>query len=574
MRLTKLFTLIEQADPNKIYVIGDSHAVAIGQNIRGAEVLAKNGAKLDAIQVQAQAVPDGSKVLVTGGNNDWNLQDLAAGSALVKILQSLKSRNCKIIYVGFPPIDLNGIHKDVYVAAGYTANYNRVQQRTVNMANTEIGSNNVTSLGIGDINPSDPMKIHAKPAAYSRIANNVVQKFQNMPQDETQSQQQIDQSNLQLDLDAVPSEDLKYLDPDGDGVVTVGDAQELGLKTEIFSSMTGDAYGIFGVLQNFINKTKPVDINNPAYKTWINQQRQQFPEGPPRTRNAGVSGNAGTALRYFESKGFTPEQAAGIVGNLQAESGVNINPAAIGDGGAAWGIAQWHPDRRAIWERANNAQWQSNGSSPNFQQQLDFIMYELQRTESRALRQLRATTTVQDAAASFDRYYERSSGQHRQRRIELAQALLNSGSTQTADASGVPTNGSPLFGLDGSQSRMTQDDAAEQMAQTLARYRRMVASLPFQVRVNDAIAKSGTSRETQTPGSQHFHGTALDLSIAGLSQDQVKQLLAAAKSVGFTGFGFGSNILHVDSGPKRVWDYGNRDFAGMSLNSVKNWAMA
>jgi uncharacterized protein YcbK (DUF882 family) len=112
------------------------------------------------------------------------------------------------------------------------------------------------------------------------------------------------------------------------------------------------------------------------------------------------------------------------------------------------------------------------------------------------------------------------------------------------------------------------------MAKTLARYKRMTAALDFPVRVNDAIAKSGTSRERQTPGSQHFHGTALDLSIAGLSQQQVKKLLVAAKQVGFTGFGFGDSILHVDSGPKRTWDYGNTDFAGLNLQSVKNWATA
>ena len=144
---------------------------------------------------------------------------------------------------------------------------------------------------------------------------------------------------------------------------------------------------------------------------------------------------------------------------------------------------------------------------------------------------------------------------------------------QTADASGVPTNGNPLFGLDGA-SKMTQRDAADEMAKTIARYKRMVAMLGFPAKVNDAIAKAGTSRERDTKGSQHFHGTALDLSIAGLSQDQVKKLLVAAKQVGFTGFGFGNSILHVDTGPSRTWDYGNADFAGLSLPSVKRFATA
>lgn len=33
--------------------------------------------------------------------------------------------------------------------------------------------------------------------------------------------------------------------------------------------------------------------------------------------------------------------------------------------------------------------------------------------------------------------------------------------------------------------------------------------------INDGIAKEGTSREKSTPGSQHFHGNALDISLAG-----------------------------------------------------------
>ncbi|MEK9913087.1 MAG: D-Ala-D-Ala carboxypeptidase family metallohydrolase, partial [Flavobacteriaceae bacterium] len=87
---------------------------------------------------------------------------------------------------------------------------------------------------------------------------------------------------------------------------------------------------------------------------------------------------------------------------------------------------------------------------------------------------------------------------------------------------------------------------AAEMQKTLSQYKRMTAMLDFPVKVNDAISKAGTSREQDTPGSQHFHGTALDLSIANLSQDQVKRLLVAAKQVGFTGFGFGNSILHVD----------------------------
>ena len=570
MRLTDVFTLIEQADPDKIYVVGDSHAVAMSSSIPGAEVLAKDGANLQQIAAQAQSVPDGVRVLLTGGNNDISSLHTAAGASVTKIIRALKKRNCRVVYVTFPPIDLNGEFADVYREAGYTSQYNRVQLATANAAKAELGANNVAGLGMSDISPADPKAIHATPQAYNRVATSITQKFAKPQQQPAEGK--TDTSNLQLDTSKVPPEHMKYLDPDGDGVVTVSDAEAMGLPTETFSSYSGDAFGLFGILTNFMDSNKPLNPNSPAYKNWIQNAMQGPPPKPQRRSSGGNTQNARAAMSYFESAGYTKEQAAGIVGNLQAESGMGINPAAIGDGGKAWGIAQWHPERRAIWEKASGKRWQTNGESPNFREQLDFIIYELNRTESRANRRLKATNTVEDAAAVFDQYYERSSGAARNKRIALAQTLV--GTTQTADASGVPTNGSPLFDLDGSESQLTKADAAQQMAQTLSRYKQMVARLPFEVKVNDAIAKRGTSRETNTQGSQHFHGTALDLSIAGLSKDQVKQLLVAAKTVGFTGFGFGNSILHVDTGNKRVWDYGNKDFAGMDLQAVKNWAVA
>ena len=54
------------------------------------------------------------------------------------------------------------------------------------------------------------------------------------------------------------------------------------------------------------------------------------------------AGNADAAYRYFLSRGWTPAQAAGIVGNLQQESGPGLDPTIAGDGGNAFGIAQWN----------------------------------------------------------------------------------------------------------------------------------------------------------------------------------------------------------------------------------------
>lgn len=106
-------------------------------------------------------------------------------------------------------------------------------------------------------------------------------------------------------------------------------------------------------------------------------------------------------FQYFVDQGWTPNQAAGIVGNLYGES--NLNPAAVGDGGRAYGIAQWHPDRQQIFKNAFGLP--IFGSS--VQQQAQFVQYELMNNESAAGRALRETTSIQDATRVFMQKYER-----------------------------------------------------------------------------------------------------------------------------------------------------------------------
>lgn len=129
-------------------------------------------------------------------------------------------------------------------------------------------------------------------------------------------------------------------------------------------------------------------------------------------------------------------------------------------------------------------------------------------------------------------------------------------------------NSAALLNLDGGQSRLTSDGAGEEMQATLQMARRMAGIFGQPITINDAIAKRGTSRERDTQGSQHFQGTALDLSTAGFSDEEKLQMVNAAMQAGFSGFGFGQNILHVDRGPRRYWSYGNSTFGGVSVASL------
>lgn len=91
---------LREADGNTVYVIGDSHAEAMG----GSNNLAANGARLSAIAAQARRVPDGSDVYMTGGHNDvaGGAQPQAIANQVRTIIDSLVDRNCKVFYILFP----------------------------------------------------------------------------------------------------------------------------------------------------------------------------------------------------------------------------------------------------------------------------------------------------------------------------------------------------------------------------------------------------------------------------------------------------------------------------------------
>ena len=57
------YEFIEATDSQLTFIIGDSHAKALG----GANNLAQNGARMSSIFQQARYVPTGSKVIVSGG---------------------------------------------------------------------------------------------------------------------------------------------------------------------------------------------------------------------------------------------------------------------------------------------------------------------------------------------------------------------------------------------------------------------------------------------------------------------------------------------------------------------------
>ncbi|MBO9623381.1 MAG: LysM peptidoglycan-binding domain-containing protein [Sphingomonas sp.] len=117
---------------------------------------------------------------------------------------------------------------------------------------------------------------------------------------------------------------------------------------------------------------------------------------------ASRQGRIDQAMTFFQSQGWTRAQAAGIVANLDAESGMDAGIRQHG-GGPGYGLAQWEGPRQADF-----AAWAGHDiRSSTFQEQLRFIQHELTTSESGAGNRLRQSSSAGDAAAIVCRYYER-----------------------------------------------------------------------------------------------------------------------------------------------------------------------
>ena len=121
--------------------------------------------------------------------------------------------------------------------------------------------------------------------------------------------------------------------------------------------------------------------------------------------------NAQLAMQYFQSQGWTPAQAAAIVGNLQQESYSRLDPNALrkndaGPGNHSMGIAQWNRERLGAlrdFAKQKGKPWN------DFQTQLEFVQSELTGTESRVGKALKGAGDISAATAAFVGY-ERPQG--------------------------------------------------------------------------------------------------------------------------------------------------------------------
>lgn len=170
--------------------------------------------------------------------------------------------------------------------------------------------------------------------------------------------------------------------------------------------------------------------------------RPQLGASAPSLGTAEQQARAKQAQDYFVSKGWTPEQSAGLVANIHKESG--FNPGAVGDNKAAYGIAQWHGDRRAALAGLTGRSMVGS----TFEQQLEAVHLELtQGQERKAGDALRQARTANEAGGIVSRQYERPFARDAEAasRGATAEGFLRRFNMVPSVPNGIPPTG-PVFG--------------------------------------------------------------------------------------------------------------------------------
>ncbi len=113
--------------------------------------------------------------------------------------------------------------------------------------------------------------------------------------------------------------------------------------------------------------------------------------------------------RLMDDLGLTPEQAAGIVGNLGGESGmkaINERVPMVSGSRGGFGWAQWTGPRRVTFE-----QWceQHSLDQRSDEANYGFLLYELRGSQAHTVEQLKKTTTVEAAVYTVEVVFERPS---------------------------------------------------------------------------------------------------------------------------------------------------------------------
>lgn len=161
------------------------------------------------------------------------------------------------------------------------------------------------------------------------------------------------------------------------------------------------------------------------------QPAQQASDTVPTVSSNNAAQAVATDLE--QRYGLTPAQAAGALGNIQQESGMqcNVNQggrtgAPNGDcsGGAGYGMVQWDGSRKA----GEIAYAKEHGLDPgSLQANIGYMNKELDGPYNKTIRDIKQTSTAAGAARVWETDYEQAGTPEMGNRVEYANAFLSKG---------------------------------------------------------------------------------------------------------------------------------------------------
>ena len=234
----------------------------------------------------------------------------------------------------------------------------------------------------------------------------------------------------------------------GNVVGDVGDALKKGYEYAFkwilskFKGMVGDT--------NTIPKKFAVGMIDMIANKIVNRGKNEDEEAAARAASSSGSGPA-AVWRALRSIGLSKIQTAGVMGNMQSESGFDphiiqnngrsLNPAQAGSGG--YGLVQWTPGRKLIPYL--------HGKKPTINTEITALSQQLAgrgpSSERTAGRMLHAANTIYEATYAFLNGYERPQSRVISGRFAQAKhwysVFKGSDAISSAGAAGAAYTGSP-----------------------------------------------------------------------------------------------------------------------------------
>lgn len=375
-------------DPKGVYVIGDSLAQGTSQDLRNAldgykvETNAQTG-RSTAAGIAALKAEKGlpSTVVVSLGTND-NPSDTTGFRNRIRELMDVVGSRRHVIWVNFRGTGQAGDLSPLN--AVLTREAQQHPNLTVVNWNKQVSDQNIDMTGV-----------HTNAEGYKKRAKAIATSVRN-------GGGSVGSAN---------EEEHHILEDSGFGKLLYHTLIEIGgwKDNQIYIEKLPDniAEKVTNIFRDFASEDDQAlkDHANFLHKL-IGVGSEGSGGGDESSSVALGSGPAGKQIfDYFVKRGFTDEQAAGWVGNFFQESG--LNPARHQQGGGPGrGLAQWEVGARfedlKAFANKRGKPW------TDMQTQLDFVWYELQGTENKAYKLIKATKTVEQAADAIVTWYERA----------------------------------------------------------------------------------------------------------------------------------------------------------------------